>query len=427
MAAAPVDDQLSLQWAQWTITHGKQRLLVACGVLMMQTAIFLRTDASLPQLAWQDLPLPCSVSLWDAPTATQWQSLLTVEMPSYTIGEAINNLLNMPALCLDQFQCVIVSTAYTTRQHPDPTILDALHLAVPSDLSVQLLLRANLLAQDVPMRALLAVAGESWTPSGGRLAMHARVAADILGHMKLSLRKWVSQASAPLSHQIAPTSQPCAAVQQTIPENATHVSVRHALMILRIACQLEEQDRPLPFTGEVAIYVATLVLWALGHDAMRRCLTAQFTNITPPSSGSSDFTSTSARQGLLAFITAAESGLFSRVCSSELDADTALQWRQGVDAAMRWTRLRVGGFVSTPPIFVMGSSLEGGLTPESSVAALARRRSHSMPPQSHQSLHSQQPQQQRHFPQQALLGELNAGFINVLRRLEARGWVGAWF
>lgn len=364
----------------------------------------------MPQQTWQDLALPCSIRLWNASTAAEWQSFLAVEDHAYTISDTMNNLQNFPIHGLDQFQSVILTTAYATSQSGNIASEQILQHMIPDTAEVQLHFHASLLSKLVPLRALLAVAGESWTPAGGRLATHARVAADLLGRMKTTLRTWVNQGlSAPSLH----ASRRSSLAREPFTDNATHRAVQHALSILQIGAQLEQQQSPLPFGGEIPLYVATLVLWAVGHQAMHRSLNPHYGTMTPPASGSSDFTSAGARSGLVAFVNAAETGLFDRLCSGN-DMNVALQWRQGVDAVMRWTRLRVGGFTPIVPS-------NAGLVPESSSSAAARPRSQSMP-----QIQSQ-PQQQTHFPQQAQLGELNAGVINVLRRLEARGWAGAWF
>lgn len=402
-----IDEQLSQQWIRWIYTHSKQRLFLACNAMMTQTVLYLTHDANAPQMPWHDLALPCSFTLWEASNAVQWRQLLVHETYPVSIADTLTRLGSMQYHVFDRFQSAVLITAQATAHPMNPATSQALTLAVPEVPEIQVHLHAMLMSQSVPLRALLSVAGESWTPAGGRLATHARAAADILGHMKSALRKWVSQGFASGAGASPSASRRSSLSQDFNSDDAAHRALQHALTIIRTAAKLEDEGRPLPFAGEMPLFAATLVIWAIGFEAMQRAgVNPQYSAMTPPASGASDLTSGGVRHGVAAFVHATDTGLLGRLWAG-CDLGTALLWRQGADAVMRWTRLRIGGLPTAAPSAIVGTS----------AAAAARPRSQSLPqlqsqtaPQTHFALQARESQ----------LSELAAGAVNVLRRLESR-------
>ncbi|MBE7180476.1 MAG: hypothetical protein INR71_04555, partial [Terriglobus roseus] len=314
-----MDDQLSQQWIHWVYTHSKQRLLLACNVLLAQTIQYLTHEPNTPILPWHDLILPCSTTLWEASNAAQWRALLTHEPLTVSIADTLKNLATPHFhYIIDRFQSIILMIAHATSNSASPATSQALRHALPEAPEVQIHLHATLMSLSAPLRALLAVAGESWTPAGARLATHARAAADVLGHMKQTLRTWVSAGFAP--------GAGASSAYDVYGESSAHRAVQHALAIVRLAAKLEDEQRPLPFAGEMPLYEATLVLWAVGFEATRRTVIPQYGTMTPPASGASDITTGGARGGVVALIHLADSGLLGRVWGGG-DVNAAVEWR----------------------------------------------------------------------------------------------------
>ncbi|KAF2093670.1 hypothetical protein NA57DRAFT_81172 [Rhizodiscina lignyota] len=413
LASPYLDDQLNQQWNSWIRAHSKQRLLLACNILMTQTALYLTHHANTARLSWQDLHLPVSNPLWDSGNAAHWRALLPHEPHSTPVADTLATLHAVQYYPYDHFQSAILIAAHATLRPADPTTAQALTYAVSHAPATQLHLQATLMASCSPLRALLAVAGESWTPAGGRLATHARTAAVELGHMKSALRNWINQGFA--FGGAGPTSAGRRTSVTSDPGSISapvHRAVQHALTVIRLAAQLEDEGRSLPFAGEMPLFAATLVLWAVGFEAMRRGVNPQYGAMTPPLTTSSDTSTAAARQGVALFLANVDAGLTERLWNST-DINGALQWRQGVDATMRWARLRIAG----------SNNAVAAAAAESAAAAAARPRSQSLP-----QLQSQtQSQMTVQGQSQAQWGELAAGAVNVLRRVESRGWAGMWF
>lgn len=380
---------------------------------MAQTALYLTHHANTARLSWRDLHLPASTALWDASNAAHWRALIHNEPHCTPVVDTLATLHAVQYYPFDQFQSAVLISAHATLRPADPTTAQALTYAVSHEPATQLHLHATLMSSCSPLRALLAVAGESWTPAGGRLATHARTAAVELGHMKSALRNWVNQGfvlgasgSASASRRTSVTSDPSSV------SAPVHRAVQHALTVIRVAAQLEDEGRSLPFAGEMPLFAATLVLWAAGFEALRRG--PQYGAMTPPLTTSSDTSTAAARQGVAIFLANADTGLADRLWNAA-DFNGAFQWRQGVDATMRWARLRIAG---------SSNAAAAQAAAESAAAAAARPRSQSMP-------QLQSPTTQAtvtlQAQSQAQWGELAAGAVNVLRRVESRGWAGMWF
>jgi hypothetical protein len=416
------EEQDGRQWLNWIRIHSKQRLLLACNVLMTQSAVYLSHYNNLARLSWQDLHLPASTALWDASSSLDWRTLLLHEPETCSVTDTLASLQTVQYFSFDNFQSSVLVTAHTTLQPGTTITAQALTYSISHTASSQLHLHAALLSSVAPLKALMAVAGESWTPAGGRLATHARSAAVELGHMKSTLRSWVDRgfmaadASAPSSRRGSlvrdlPTS-----------DNAVHRAVHHALTIIRLAAQMEEEGRMLPFAGEMPLFAASLVLWAVGYEALRRGVaTAQF--VPPPTTSNASAESATARHAVVMFLGVVDAGLPARLWSSPTDVNAAFSWRSGVDAIMHWARSKIGGATGL-------STTSGGTVGPNVVAAVgssasaARPRSQSVP-----TLQSQSPSQTSFpgAPGQAQWGELAAGAVNVLRRVGSRGWAGLWF
>jgi hypothetical protein len=136
-------------------------------VLESQQPVFLARE-SLPSLIQDtafELPFPNHTSLWDATTPTEWELAARkyAHLPQY-VYELTPDLT--PA-SFDIFQSSVILAAHYNRDEtsaPDVSStsqLDIEHLLSNSPSTNRTLLTAKLV-QVTPLRALLAVSGETW-------------------------------------------------------------------------------------------------------------------------------------------------------------------------------------------------------------------------------------------------------------------------
>ena len=213
----------------------KRRLLTMCYVLDSQKHNLFPQTPDQRYVSGLDLPFICSTEQWDTATSeelVQWSD--TAEF-AY-VAEILNqtNAFDSPnAGPLDTFRSALL---IASAKETEPSILDSTRLEPAS--STQLLYLANVLSHHIPLRALLAVAGETWV-MGEKLATN-----DEYQRLRAELRTWTSH--------------------QGLAKN--NLAVSTALRILRL-----ELDRPSSearhstLIEQWAIYIAAIVLWATAY------------------------------------------------------------------------------------------------------------------------------------------------------------------
>ncbi|KAF2006067.1 hypothetical protein P154DRAFT_423278 [Amniculicola lignicola CBS 123094] len=246
------------QWARWVDLASRQRLLLCCYILEYQQAIFLARDAqpSMIQFSGFDMPFPAHSSLWNATGPTDW-ALAAQQHPQ--IHAFVYEITPDTAIGpLDLFQSSLLIAAHYNHlsnsapylSPPSIPMID--HHLDTSPMTKHQLLTAKLL-QVTPIRALLAVSGESWIFSEKVPSPQA------FANFKSTLKTWVSGLWATAS-------------------DTQYQSVRDAI---RIALELLQHAVAAPPTlrldvgADLGIYFATLVVWAVTVAANSRIIAAQ--------------------------------------------------------------------------------------------------------------------------------------------------------
>lgn len=178
------------RWTQWIELSTQQRLLLGCYVLEYQQATLLARNPqqSVINCAGLDLPLPSHSELWDATTPSDW-AMAAQQNPHQTtfVFQVSPNLLQT----FDSFQSALIIAAYYNHfNNPAPYLAPANlsvieHLLDNSAITKHQLLTAKLL-QVVPIRALLAVSGESWILS------EKVPSPQMFGTYRTTLRTWLN-------------------------------------------------------------------------------------------------------------------------------------------------------------------------------------------------------------------------------------------
>lgn len=249
------DDATSDQWAHWVELTGSRRLLQACYILESQQALLLAREPkpSLIQASGYDLPFPVPIEIWDADSTYEWKLAQQVypAAPLY-VYEISPDVISRP---LDTFQSSMLLAAYyncfdmgAPYALGPPTFDLECHLdASPG------IVRQHLTAKLVhvtPIRALLAIPGESWIFSERVSSLQA------FGLLRTTVRAWLVQlwaTDSTLGHA-APIKE----------------ALRLSVTILEAA--LREAQSPMkPEIGtDLGIFFAALVLWAVTAAATTR-------------------------------------------------------------------------------------------------------------------------------------------------------------
>lgn len=230
-------------WSQWIELTSQQRLLQCCYILEYQQAILLARAPrpSLVQYPEFDLPFPSSSSLWDAENPIDWAIAAqeNPQLPLY-VYEVMPESKFGP---LDQFQSsLLIAAHYNHSSDPDlylspPALPDIEHLLDDSPSTKHALLTAKLL-QVTPIRALLAVCGESWILS-------EKVSSPAAFHrFSKALKVWV--------HGLW-TDQ-----SSTIKE-----ALQLSIAILQHAISMPLDHLHLELGQDMGVYFASLIIWAI--------------------------------------------------------------------------------------------------------------------------------------------------------------------
>jgi hypothetical protein len=232
------------RWVEWIRLSTQQRLLLSCYILESQQATLLAQEPkhSLCREFGEELPFPGHVSAWEATSLSEWATATQQHsaLPRYVYEVSYES--SAVGYC-DVFQSAVLIAAHYNHfggvTHPPVLDLDHFHNGCPA--TRYRLLTAKLL-QLVPLRALLAVSGETWILSE-KVASESAFAA-----LKATLQAWLSQLW--LSPPGPSTASPVAE------------ALKLSVAILRLAVTDGPAILDLGFGSGMGIYFASLVLWA---------------------------------------------------------------------------------------------------------------------------------------------------------------------
>ncbi|KNG51749.1 c2h2 finger domain-containing protein [Stemphylium lycopersici] len=179
------------RWYQWIELASWQRLLLSCFILESQQPLLLarESQSSLIQDTAFEAPFPGHTLLWDAADFAAWK--MAARQHSYAPIYVSLVTPESVSASLDIFQsAVIIATDYNCHDPSSPyiscpTTSDVEHLLSPASVTTRSLSTAKLV-QVTPLRALLAVSGESWIFSE-KVTM-----SQLLTKFKITLRTWLS-------------------------------------------------------------------------------------------------------------------------------------------------------------------------------------------------------------------------------------------
>ena len=247
LASLP-EDSLDDRWFQWAKASARQHLLLSCFILEAQQYTLLARDReSILQIMSDNLPIPIHESWWGAETASEWSLIAQDQggMPT-TTREALQPQLKGR---YDTFQStVLIAAQYGHSNSFGFSSGTALEDLLSNSWMTQLHLLTTKLAQLLPMRALLAVSGETWV-FGTKLTSE-----DECFALKSSLRTWLDQLWS------------CSADSD---EDSAAEALRISISILELS--LESDTRlSLGLGNELGVFFAALVLWAATAAAHSR-------------------------------------------------------------------------------------------------------------------------------------------------------------
>jgi len=232
------------EWLQWIDNEARQRLLSACFVLDVHQSIYHQQPRSkASRIDPGHFSLPCSESLWDASTPSEWraqQSQSDYAPQQLQLVEQDPSAQN-PSSGTPFSQALLVSffaTRLPTRE--DSVYLNDRQLVHPGVENLMTLFPTSPLAQTylalnyTPLHDLLAIAGDTW----------------IFGK-KITPPSAFSQAS----NRLKTWSSSIAAAQATL----------HACRVLSLHLTCQPNGTTECITNYWSIYVSVLICWAFGH------------------------------------------------------------------------------------------------------------------------------------------------------------------
>jgi hypothetical protein len=376
------DEAIQQQRTQWIHIHAFERLLTACYILESQQALLLARRNQTPATSGLEIYMPAQSVLWEATTCSRWSQLMRLNLdPVVDVDRTLDSIANKKCQVdrYEPFQCALITACHaasvvfqkqemnhapygiaTSPSHPLFQIekVAALEAVFCTHPNVQIMHHAVVMALATPFRALLATSGESWVLSQ-RLSHEALLAAAEFATLKSELHTWTDNLQPPAFFWTGPTGV-----------NGAHLALQKALGILEIA--LDTDPINLAFGPEMALYYASLVLWAATHAGVAK---AEANGKEFETDETAEFDAPRAEKSVRCFVTLAKSDLTSLVGDGIPSSDSVDAWRFGVGAVLRWSSWVVGG---------------AGLRSSG-------------------------------------VGELMEGAVGVLERLGRRGWAGEWF
>lgn len=266
------DDILQEHWSDWVDIHSRERLLAACFILDSRHALLLgRQSHANDSASGLDFFVPVTSHLWDATTPTRWAQMVRNRASlTITVSQLLDKLDGTSDVSCDLFQSSLIVACYaastSTQIHTPPAYVVASHpvfelsqrellsKTLINHPSIQIMFRAAQLFSLLPFRALIATAGESWFFSR-KLANDASQAAEEFKLLKTQLRHW--------------TSGPVDTTGFIQPSGTSFFSaISLSLNIIQLAVNAPAPHITLSFGPELAVYVATLVLWAASFSGL---------------------------------------------------------------------------------------------------------------------------------------------------------------
>jgi hypothetical protein len=241
-------------WIHWVELAVWQRLLTSCYVLESQQVMFLAREpqVSLHQQPGPDLPFPAHTLVWDAVTLDDWAIVVQRHSasPQY-VYEVPQASVLVPC---DSFQSSILVAVYynesnITSPYADAPIIEDIERVLDNSfVTKQRLLTAKLM-QVTPIRALLAVSGESWILFEKVPTQQTQTA------FKNTLRIWLSQ------------------IWSTSADDLRPVAI--AVEILQMVLDEKSEGSEFTMGSDMGMYFAALVLWAVTTSASTRKTASQ--------------------------------------------------------------------------------------------------------------------------------------------------------
>ena len=242
------------QWRHWTELASQQRLLQCCYILEYQQATLLARapQPSMLRTSVIEIPFPVHSSVWDATCPRDWALGIRqcMNMPKYVYELSLGVLAKMEPGSFDIFQSALVTASHYHLYNDSAQALisnpasNALAIANPLDgsLTTKHRLLIAKLNRVTPVRSLLAVIGESWI-----LVEKVLSPAAMKKHESV-LQSWVNGLWSP-------------------PANSQGQDVQEALKlatdILQNAIAAPPGSLRLEFGGDMGLYFAALVIWAI--------------------------------------------------------------------------------------------------------------------------------------------------------------------
>ncbi|EKG11969.1 Zinc finger C2H2-type protein [Macrophomina phaseolina MS6] len=298
------DIPLSRQWTAWIAASEKIRLLTACAILEAQVNTLLVRQVAETTVSGLSLPRPAPLAAWDAPQWT-WRGMLP-RLSDLSLRKSGQQaaVASADGEILDEFQA-----AQAIWMHNGPDDADDSLDSNISSKATRLAIHGIRLASSTPLRALLAVAGETWVFS-------EKVRSDEHAVAKESVKQWTNSLNDP------------SAINS--PQQA-RVALEEALAALRLGADTSTVDAcsALPPGAEIIFFYASLVLWAA--VAAISYSRSPFT-LTPPLMPPS-----AQQQNADAAVFAIRTFLAEEATRSVATIDIFLQtWRDGIEAVLDW-------------------------------------------------------------------------------------------
>jgi hypothetical protein len=275
--ASMPEDATTQQWLKWIDVHSKERLLSACYIIDSRHALLLARRNHAVAMSGLDLYVPVPNNLWDTLHPVQWaQKTRASNQQTKFVYELLDNIQCGTAGPCEPFPSSVLVACYAASLtcqknaisldfvQPSHTMFGAFSHLLPAALSnhpsVRIMTLAGELIALTPFRALVATSGESWFFSK-RLAGDARSAADEFNRLKQEMQSWTSN-SPQLPMFAGMNGLP------SYPPGSFTRAVSISLEIMKEATTAPHPHLILVFGPELAVYFASLVLWAATFAAL---------------------------------------------------------------------------------------------------------------------------------------------------------------
>lgn len=242
-------------WHQWIELSTLHRISISCYILESQQATLLAREPtpSLFQGSGDELPFPAHTSVWDASNLDDWATAARQQCssPQYVFEVSPGTT----RLSCDTFQSSILIAAHYNRfnvvtPYMSTPIVEEIDQVIDESFATQQKLLTAKLLQVTPIRALLAVSGESWILS------EKVPSPETYATLRTTLRTWVTQIWCATS------------------STAEHVSIKKAIrlsiQILQLALNTPSEIPTIDLGVDMGLYYAAIVLWAATAAAYTR-------------------------------------------------------------------------------------------------------------------------------------------------------------